>query len=338
MRIAINGFGRMGRLALRALLNGSAQVDIASINEPGCDAATSAHLFKFDSIHGIWPGDVAGDGQTITFGERQMRYTQETSLEALPMKEMGVDLVLECSGVFRKPKQLQAYLDADVRKVVVSAPIKGEGLNVVMGVNHDRYDAQANHILSAASCTTNCLAPMVKVLHENIGIVHGTMTTIHDITNTQTIIDKAHKDPRRARACQLSLIPTTTGSATAITTIFPELTGKLNGLAVRVPVLNASITDCAFEVSRPTTVEEVNAFFAAAAAEGPLKGIFGYEERPLVSVDYKSDPRSGILDAPSTMVVDGTMVKLLAFYDNEMGYACRLAELALFVLESLEGQ
>jgi len=333
VRIAINGFGRIGRLVLRASLLRPG-LEIVLINEPACDAGASAQLFKFDSIHGIWPGEVSGANDSLLVGERQIHYCSQTRLEALPLAELSVDLVLECSGQFRKPDQLQAYLDRGVRKVVVSAPMKGEGRNIVMGVNHHTYDPQTDHLITAASCTTNCLAPMVKVVHEALGIVHGTMTSIHNLTNTQSILDTAHSDPRRARACQLSLIPTSTGSATAIATIFPELKGKLNGLAVRVPVLNASITDCTFEVARPTTVTEVNGLFAEAAS-GILKGIFGYEERPLVSVDFKSDPRSGVLDAASTMVIDGTLVKLLAFYDNEMGYAHRMVDLAELVVSSL---
>jgi glyceraldehyde 3-phosphate dehydrogenase len=245
-----------------------------------------------------------------------------------------VDLVLECSGKFRTPETLAPYFEGGVRKVIVAAPVKSGALNVVYGINDHLYDPQQHHLLTAASCTTNCLAPVVKVIHEGLGIRHGVITTIHDHTNTQTIVDAPHRDLRRARATGLSLIPTTTGSATAITLIYPELQGKLNGLAVRVPLLNASLTDCVFEVERPTTVAEVNQLLQAAA-EGPLAGILGYEERPLVSVDYKDDPRSAIVDALSTMVVDGTQVKILAWYDNEWGYASRMAELARKVAASL---
>ena len=246
----------------------------------------------------------------------------------MPWDEHGVDVVLECSGKFRTRESLQPYFERGVRKVIVAAPVKdGGALNVVVGVNDHLYDPEQHDLLTAASCTTNCLAPVVKVIHEGIGIRHGSITTLHDMTNTQTIVDAPHKDLRRARAASLSLIPTTTGSATAIGLIFPELQGRLDGLAVRVPLLNASLTDCVFEVARPTTVEEVNGLLAAAAA-GPLDGILGYEERPLVSVDYKDDPRSAIVDALSTMVTDGTQVKILAWYDNEWGYANRLVELA----------
>jgi glyceraldehyde 3-phosphate dehydrogenase len=245
-----------------------------------------------------------------------------------------VEIVLECSGKFRTLNQLAAYFRNGVRKVLVAAPVKGDALNIVMGVNDQWYNPDEHHLLTAASCTTNCLAPVVKVLHEGIGIRHGMITTLHDMTNTQTLIDAPHKDLRRARAASLSLIPTTTGSATAIGLIFPELQGKLDGIAVRVPLLNASLTDCVFEVARPTTVDEVNGFLRTAAAN-QLQGILGYEERPLVSVDYKTDPRSAIIDAPSTMVTNDTQVKILAWYDNEWGYANRLVELARNVALSL---
>jgi len=247
---------------------------------------------------------------------------------------MGVDVVLECSGRFRTRETLDPYFTRGVRKVIVAAPVKQGALNVVIGVNDDLYDPAGHDVLTAASCTTNCLAPVVKVIHEGLGISHGMITTLHDMTNTQTIVDAPHKDLRRARSASVSLIPTTTGSATAIGLIFPELEGKLDGLAVRVPLLNASLTDCVFEVERPTSVEEVNGLLRAAA-DGPLKGVLGYEERPLVSVDYKDDPRSSIVDAQSTMVTDGTQVKVLAWYDNEWGYANRMVELARTVGASL---
>jgi glyceraldehyde 3-phosphate dehydrogenase len=253
----------------------------------------------------------------------------------VPWAKAGVDVVLESSGKFRTVDTLAPYFERGVRKVIVAAPVKDESaLNVVMGVNDHLYRPDEHHLLTAASCTTNCLAPVVKVIHEAIGIRHGVITTIHDITNTQVVLDQPHKDLRRARASSLSLIPTSTGSATAIGLIYPELLGKLSGLAVRVPLLNASLTDCVFEVARPTTVQEVNGFLRAAA-EGPLAGIMGYEERPLVSVDFKGDPRSAIVDAPSTLVVDGTCVKILAWYDNEIGYVHRMAELAVKIGASL---
>jgi glyceraldehyde 3-phosphate dehydrogenase len=247
---------------------------------------------------------------------------------------MGIELVIECSGRFRTREALQPYFDQGVKKVLVSAPVPDPAINIVQGINHECYDPAQHDIITAASCTTNCLAPVVKVMHEGLGIRHGTMTTIHDITNTQTIVDKGHRDLRRARACGQSLIPTTTGSAKAITRIFPELTGKLNGLAVRVPLLNASLTDVVFEVDRQTDVEEVNTLFRTAA-EGELQGILGYEERPLVSVDYVNDPRSSIVDAGSTMVIDATQVKVLAWYDNEWGYVNRMMELAELIARQM---
>ncbi len=255
----------------------------------------------------------------------------------MPWKKARVDVVLECSGKFRTPETLQPYFDLGVRKVIVAAPVRKGALNIVMGINDNLYDPQRHHLVTAASCTTNCLAPVVKVIHEELGILHGAITTVHDATNTQTIVDRPHNDLRRARSALLSLIPTTTGSATAIGLIYPELEGKLNGLAIRVPLLNASLTDCVFEVARPTTSEEVNRFFRQAA-EGPLRGILGFEERPLVSVDFLNDPRSAIIDGPSTMVVDGTQVKILAWYDNEWGYVNRMVELAAKVAASLSGE
>lgn len=328
IKIGINGFGRMGRLALRSAWNNS-EVEFVQINDPAGDAATLAHLLTFDSIHGRWSEEATADGDTIVIGERRIATTRNNAIADTDWSDC--DVVIEASGVMKSKALLQAYLDQGVKRVVVTAPVKEEGvLNVVMGVNHDLYDKDIHPIVTAASCTTNCLAPVVKVLHEKIGIKHGSMTTIHDITNTQTILDAPHKDLRRARACGLSLIPTTTGSATAITHIFPELKGKLNGHAVRVPLANASITDCVFELNRETTEAEVNQLLKQAS-EGELKGILGYEERPLVSVDYKTDPRSSIIDAPSTMVVNGTQVKLYVWYDNEWGYANRTAELAIMV-------
>lgn len=332
-RIGINGFGRIGRLALRAAW-GWPELTIAHINELKADAATSAHLATFDSVHGRWPYEVRGEGATLSIDATEIAYSSMAEPGAVPWREHGVDIVLECSGKFRTPQALAAYFQQGVRKVIVAAPVKQDALNIVVGVNDHLYEPDTHHLLTAASCTTNCLAPVVKVIHEGIGIRHGMITTIHDMTNTQTLVDAPHKDLRRARAASLSLIPTTTGSATAIGLIFPELLGKLDGVAIRVPMLNASLTDCVFEVARPTTVEEVNQLLKTAA-DGRLKGILGYEERPLVSIDYKDDPRSAIVDAPSTMVTDGTQVKILAWYDNEWGYANRLVELARKVALSL---
>ncbi|MGL4900089.1 MAG: ArsJ-associated glyceraldehyde-3-phosphate dehydrogenase, partial [Shewanella sp.] len=320
IKIGINGFGRMGRLALRAAWDWD-EVEFVQINDPAGDAPTLAHLLTFDSVHGRWQHEAHAEGDTLMINGKHILCTHNQTIAQTDWS--GCDVVIEASGKMKSKAVLQAYLDQGVKRVVVTAPVKEEGvLNVVMGVNQQQYDKALHPIVTAASCTTNCLAPIVKVIHEQLGIVHGSMTTIHDITNTQTILDAPHKDLRRARACGLSLIPTTTGSATAITHIFPELKGKLNGHAVRVPLANASLTDCVFEVSRPTTEAEVNRLLKAAA-EGPLKGILGYEERPLVSVDYKTDPRSSIIDALSTMIINGTQVKLYAWYDNEWGYANR---------------
>jgi glyceraldehyde 3-phosphate dehydrogenase len=332
-RVGINGFGRMGRLALRAAW-GWPELTFTHVNELHGDASTTAHLLTFDSIHGRWSEDVHGDGAVLNVKGTALSYSSHAEPGDVPWGELGVEVVLECSGRFRTPELLEPYFRQGVRKVIVAAPVKGDALNLVVGVNDHLYEPQNHDLLTAASCTTNCLAPVVKVIHEGIGIRHGQITTLHDMTNTQTVIDSPHKDLRRARAASASLIPTTTGSATAIGLIFPELEGKLNGLAVRVPLLNASLTDCVFEVTRPTTVEEVNGLLEAAA-EGPLEGILGYERRPLVSVDFKDDPRSGIVDGPSTMVTDGTQVKILAWYDNEWAYANRLVELARTVANGL---
>jgi len=325
-RIGINGFGRMGRLALRAGWE-FPELEFTHINETGGDGLTSAHLLYFDSVHGRWNREVTGEVDGLVIDGRKVGHSSERDFSKVPWGDLGIDIVLEASGKFRTPEQLDAYFKAGVKKVIVAAPVKTGALNIVMGVNDHLYDPDQNHLLTAASCTTNCLAPVVKVIHESLGIRHGMITTIHDMTNTQSILDTPHKDLRRARASSLSLIPTSTGSATAIGMIFPELLGKLDGVAIRVPLLNASLTDCVFEVERPTTVDEVNAALKKAA-EGPLKGILGFEERPLVSVDFKDDPRSSIIDALSTMVTDQTQVKILAWYDNEWGYASRYAELA----------
>ncbi|OXY80616.1 ArsJ-associated glyceraldehyde-3-phosphate dehydrogenase [Oceanimonas doudoroffii] len=328
IKVGINGFGRMGRLTMRALFD-QHDAEIVHINDPAGDAATLAHLMNFDSVHGRWQHEASADGDAMLIGGSRITVSRNKAIADTNWS--GCDIVIEASGKMKSKAVLQAYLDQGVKRVVVSAPVKEEGvLNVVMGVNDHLYDAAEHSIVTAASCTTNCLAPVVKVIHERLGIRHGSMTTIHDITNTQTILDAPHKDLRRARACGMSLIPTTTGSATAITHIFPELKGKLNGHAIRVPLANASITDCVFEVERETTAEEVNALLKAAA-DSELKGIMGYEERPLVSIDYKTDPRSSVIDALSTMVVNGTQVKIYAWYDNEWGYANRTAELALKV-------
>jgi glyceraldehyde 3-phosphate dehydrogenase len=325
IKIGINGFGRIGRLATRAAWE-MEDAQIVQINDPGADAATYAHLLTFDSIHGRWRHEANADGDNIVVDGLRIPVTFNKAVGETDWS--GCDVVIEASGKMKKTELLQGYLDQGVKRVVVSAPVKEPGvLNIVMGVNDNLFDPDKHRIVTAASCTTNCLAPVVKVIHERLGIRHGSITTIHNLTNTQSILDQPHKDLRRARASGTSLVPTTTGSATAITEIFPELKGRLNGHAVRVPLANASLTDCVFEVERATTVEEVN-HLLKKAAEGELKDILGYEERPLVSVDYKTDPRSSIVDALSTMVVNGTQVKIYAWYDNEWGYSCRTAELA----------
>ncbi|MDW7745032.1 ArsJ-associated glyceraldehyde-3-phosphate dehydrogenase [Halomonas sp.] len=333
LRVGINGFGRIGRLVLRSLWPRvtAGEVELSRINDPGGDAATFAHLLEFDSVHGHWsPGQgIRAEEEAIVVDGRRIAFSAHRAIDDGDWS--ACDVAIECSGKRKTREALQAYLDQGVERVVVSAPVKEEGvLNLVMGVNDDAYDPDVHRIITAASCTTNCLAPVVKVIHETFGIRHGSMTTVHNITNTQTILDAPHKDLRRARACGMSLIPTTTGSAKAITAIFPELEGKLNGHAIRVPLANASLTDMVFELEREVAVEEVNAALEAAA-EGELAGILGYEARPLVSIDYRTDPRSSIIDALSTMVVNGTQLKLYAWYDNEWGYANRTAELALKV-------
>lgn len=333
-RIALNGLGRIGKLALRDLIDSGAGGEIVLINDPVGDAEQHALLMEFDSVHGRWRTPVGYQEGALVLNGQPIRLTHEKTIEALPLSELGVDLVIDCTGVFKTAGKVAPYYAAGVKKVVVSAPVKdGGALNLVYGVNHHLYDGSQT-LVTAASCTTNCLAPVVKVIHEALGIKHGSITTIHDVTNTQTIVDRPAKDMRRARSALLNLIPTTTGSATAITLIYPELKGRLNGHAVRVPLLNASLTDCVFEVERATSVDEVNALFKASA-EGPLKGILGYETRALVSSDFTNDPRSSIVDAQSTMVVNGTQVKIYAWYDNEWGYACRLADIARMVARSL---
>lgn len=334
VKVGINGFGRMGRLTLRAAFTNQS-INVVKINDPAGNAETLAHLLKYDSVHGIWQHEVGHDDNYIVIDGKRIEVTQNTKISDTNWSECN--LVIEASGKMKTKALLSEYLNQGVKKVVVTAPVKEEGvLNIVMGVNDDLYDNEQHDLITAASCTTNCLAPVVKVLQDNIGIKHGSMTTVHDITNTQTILDAPHKDLRRARACGMSLIPTTTGSATAITHIFPELKGKLNGHAIRVPLANASITDCVFELNRETSESEVNGWFKEAS-EGVLAGILGYEEKPLVSIDYKTDPRSTIVDALSTMVVNGTQVKLYLWYDNEWGYANRTAELVIKVANSIKG-
>ena len=333
-RIALNGLGRIGKLVLRDLIDSGAGGQIVLLNDPAGDADQHALLMEFDSVHGRWRTPVAAAPGALVLNGQTIRLTYEKTIESLPLADLGVDLVIDCTGVFKTAAKIAPYYAAGVQTVVISAPVKdGGALNLVYGVNHHLYDG-AQRLVTAASCTTNCLAPVVKVIHESLGIRHGSITTIHDVTNTQTIVDRPARDMRRARSALLNLIPTSTGSATAITLIYPELKGRLNGHAVRVPLLNASLTDCVFEVERPTTAAEVNALFKAAA-EGPLQGILGFEPRPLVSSDFTNNPRSAIIDGPSTMVINGTQVKIYAWYDNEWGYACRLADITRMVARSL---
>ena len=329
IRVGINGLGRMGRLGFRAGWDNPAY-EIVHVNEISGNSAAMAHLLEFDSVHGRWGREPGSDESSILLDGKTITYSSEKNPADIDWAGMGIDLVIECTGKFKTEAALQCYFDQGVKKVLVSAPVPDPAINIVYGVNHHQYDASKHNIITAASCTTNCLAPVVQVMNEHIGIKHGCMTTIHNITNTQTIVDKGHKDLRRARACGESLIPTSTGSAKAITKIFPELSGRLNGHAVRVPILNGSLTDFVFEAERKTTAEEINNLFKEAS-ENKLKGILGYEERPLVSIDYVNDPRSSIIDALSTMVINDTQVKIYAWYDNEWGYVNRMMELAAFI-------
>ena len=343
MKVGINGMGRMGRLALRAALGGIARadgdpraanrLDIVHVNEIKGGLAACAHLVEFDSIHGRWRASIEPDGRdAIVIDGRRIGFSEAKAPGDVAWGDLGCDVVLECTGKFLQPTDLEAYFRRGVKRVIVAAPVKdAAALNIVVGVNDHLYDPARHRLVTAASCTTNCLAPVVKVVQEAIGIRHGQITTIHDPTNTNVVVDAPHKDLRRARSAMLSLQPTTTGSATAIALIYPELKGKLDGHAVRAPVLNASLTDCVFELQRATSAEEVNALFAAAA-RGSLAGILGYETRPLVSADYCNDSRSSIVDAPSTLVTDGTLLKVYAWYDNEVGYVCRMIDLACIVI------
>ncbi|EMU3328020.1 ArsJ-associated glyceraldehyde-3-phosphate dehydrogenase [Vibrio cholerae] len=324
IKVGINGFGRIGRLALRASFDWP-EIEFVQINDVAGDAATLAHLLEFDSVQGRWHHSVGSEADAILINGKRIRATQEKAIDAVDWS--GCDVVIEATGKHRKGEFLNQYLAQGVKRVVVSAPVKEEGIaNIVVGVNDHIFNPEQHRIVTAASCTTNCIAPVVKVIHEKLGIAQASFTTIHNLTNTQTILDAPHKDLRRARACGMSLIPTTTGSAKAIIEIFPDLKGKIDGHAVRVPLANASLTDIIFDVERDTTVEEINQLLKQAS-ENELKGILGFEERPLVSIDYQGDQRSTIVDALSTMVVGKRMVKIYAWYDNEMGYATRTAEL-----------
>lgn len=320
----------MGRLALRAGWQRD-DIEFVAINEPAANAENMALLLEFDSVQGRWPHACAGNGDALSVDGTALRFGAHSDPAQIPWKDWGVDLVLECSGKFRKTALVQPHLDGGAERVVVSAPVSDGPPNIVVGVNHSEFDLSQHPIVTAASCTTNCLAPIVRVIHDGLGIERGSVTTLHDPTNTQSVHDAPHKDPRRARASQINLVPTSTNSATAVTRILPELLGRLDSIAVRVPVLNASMVDCAFHVSRETDVDEVNALLKKASEEGPLAGILGFETRPLVSSDYAGDPRSGIVDAGCTRVIDGRLVKVMAWYDNEWGYANRMVELAAMV-------
>jgi glyceraldehyde 3-phosphate dehydrogenase len=339
MRVGINGMGRIGRLAFRAAMGAAERqsddprlnnrLDIVHVNEIKGGVAATAHLLEFDTVQGRWRGDIKfANDSLLSVAGCDIGFSAHAAAADIPWGDLGVDVVLECTGKFLNHATLDGHLKRGAKRVIVAAPVKEpDVLNIVVGVNHHLYDPSKHAIVTAASCTTNCLAPVVKVIHESLGIRHGQITTIHNPTNTNVVVDAPHKDLRRARSAMLSLQPTTTGSATAIALIYPELKGKLNGHAVRAPVLNASLTDCVFELNRETTAEAVNALFQDAAA-GPLAGILGYESRPLVSADYARDTRSSIVDGLSTLVTDGTMLKVYAWYDNEMGYACRMVDLA----------
>ena len=335
VRIGINGLGRMGRLALRHSFN-NPTFEFVVINEPNATADTMATLLEFDTAQGRWNTPCSAIENNLRVGDKEIPYLPHSAPADIPWADFKVDLVLECSGAFRTCESLQPHLDNGAKRVLVSAPVKGGPPNIVMGVNHESFNPKEEPIITAASCTTNCLAPVVRVLHDAIGIERGLITTIHAPTNTQSVHDCAHKDPRRARASQMNLIPTTTNSATAVTMIIPELKGKLDSIAVRTPVHNASLTDCVFHMQRDTTVEEVNAAIKKASQTKPLKGILGYETKPLVSSDYAGDPRSGIVDGPSTRVTDKRMVKVLIWYDNEWGYVNRMMDLTELVARNIQ--
>ncbi len=331
IKVGINGFGRIGRQVLRAAKEqGVTDLDFVAVNDL-TDTKTLAHLFKYDSVHGIYDGTVeAREGSIVVDGD-EIRVLAEKDPAALPWRDLGVDVVLESTGRFTSADAARKHIDAGARKVIISAPAKGEDITIVMGVNSDKYDADNHHIISNASCTTNCLVPMVKVIRDAFGFRHGTMVTIHSYTNDQNILDLPHKDLRRARAAALSIIPTTTGAAKATSLVIPEVKGKLDGVAIRVPTPDVSLTELTVEVERPTTIEEVNAAFRSAADSGPLEGVLDYSEEELVSVDYMTNPASCTLDAKSTLVIDGTLVKVSGWYDNEWGYSSRCVDLLRMV-------
>ena len=332
LRIAINGFGRIGRQVLKAILERHAEaMDVVAINDL-FDVATNAHLLSYDTNYGKLPVAASVEGDVMVVGDWRIRNYAERDPKGLPWNELGIDVVIEATGIFRTGPKCQAHIDAGAKKVIITSPAKEEDLTIVLGVNEDRYDPAAHHILSNASCTTNCLAPVAKVVHEQFGIVKGVMTTIHAYTNDQRILDLPHKDLRRARAAACNMIPTSTGAAQAVALVIPELKGKFSGLSVRVPTPTVSLVDFVVQLEKSTTTEDLRAALKAAAA-GPLAGIMGVSELPLVSSDFKADPRSSIVDAEYTFVQGGDMAKILAWYDNEWGYSCRVADLVAFMAE-----
>lgn len=329
LKVAINGFGRIGRLVIRAAKESGAAIDFVAVNDL-TDTKTLAHLFKYDSVHGIFRGVVSCDADSITIDGDRIRVFKEKDPSALPWKSLDTAIVLESTGRFTNADEARKHIAGGAKKVIITAPAKGEDLTVVLGVNHEKYDAARHHILSNASCTTNCLVPMVKVIRDAFGFRHAAMVTIHSYTNDQNILDLPHKDLRRARAAALSIIPTTTGAAKATALVIPEVKGKIDGIAIRVPTPDVSLTELTVEVEKATTVADVNAAFKAAS-DGALKGILQYTEEPLVSCDYIGNPHSCILDAKNTNVIDGTMVKVSGWYDNEWGYAARCVDLLQYV-------
>ena len=332
-RVGINGFGRIGRQSLKAIIERAPDVEVVAVNDL-VDTSMNALLFKHDSTYGAYEGTVEHTDDALIIDGREIKVLKEKDPANLPWGDMGVDLVLESTGIFTDAEKARAHITAGARKVIISAPAKNEDITIVLGVNEDRYDPQNHHIISNASCTTNCLAPAAKVVHDAFGIERGLMNTIHSYTNDQRILDVAHKDPRRARAAGLNIIPTTTGAAKALALVIPDLKGKFDGFSLRVPTPTVSVVDFTADLARSTTAEEVNEAFRAAAA-GPMKGILGVSDEPLVSTDFRGDARSSIIDSASTMVLGGTMVKVIAWYDNEWGYSCRCADLISLVAAKL---
>ena len=331
-KVAINGFGRIGRNAFKVAVDKYAdELEVVAINDL-TDAATLAHLLKYDSCFGKFDGEVEVKDDKLVVNGKEIQILAERDPENLPWKDLGVDIVIEATGIFRSKEGAMKHINAGAKKVLISAPAKNEDITIVMGVNEDKYDPANHHIISNASCTTNCLAPFAKVVNDEFGIVRGLMTTVHSYTTDQNILDLPHSDLRRARAAGLSIVPTTTGAAKAVALVLPELEGKLNGFAMRVPTPTVSVVDLVVELEKDTTAEELNAAFKAAA-EGPLKGVLGYTEEPLVSVDFKQDPNSSIIDGLSTMVMDGNMAKIVSWYDNEWGYSNRIVDLAYYIAE-----